>query len=92
MLAPGSQAHRLFPQTMKTLESQSGAKQITTLKLNRPSSAKGRTSILPSIEKVSMTDAIAQASGDVRKSIEEWEAARPEWLKRYEAGKPKVDE
>lgn len=77
---------------MKTLEAQSGAKQITTLKLNRPASAKGRTSILPSIEKVSMTDAIAQASGDVRKSIEEWEAARPMWLKRYEAGKPKAEE
>lgn len=77
---------------MKTLEAQSGAKQVTTLKLNRPSSAKGRTSILPSIEKISMTDAIAQASADVRKSIEEWEEARPEWLKRYEAGKAKADE
>ncbi|KAJ9107167.1 hypothetical protein QFC19_002827 [Naganishia cerealis] len=72
--------------TMKSLEAQSGS-QITTLKLNRPGSGEGRRSVLPSIEKVSMGDAIAQASDDVRKATEEWEAARPKWVKRYEANK-----
>ncbi|KAJ9095280.1 hypothetical protein QFC21_005646 [Naganishia friedmannii] len=68
-------------ETMKSLEAQSGS-QITTLKLNN---SPDRRSVLPSIEKVSMGDAIAQASDDVRKATEEWEEARPAWLKRYEA-------
>jgi hypothetical protein len=71
---------------MKTLEAQSGTSQITTIKLGRAASAKGRTSILPSIEKVSMDEAIAQAADDVRKSTEEWEEKRPRWLKASQAG------
>ncbi|KAJ9112678.1 hypothetical protein QFC22_006180 [Naganishia vaughanmartiniae] len=70
-------------ETMRSLEAQSGS-QITTLKLNN---SPDRKSVLPSIEKVSMGDAIAQASEDVRKATEEWEAARPEWLKRFEASR-----
>ncbi|KAI5450178.1 hypothetical protein NCC49_003327 [Naganishia albida] len=80
-------AMRAQLETMKTLESQSGTSQITTIKLGRAASAKGRTSILPSIEKVSMDEAIAQAADDVRKSTEEWEEKRPSWLKAFEAGK-----
>ncbi|KAJ9119325.1 hypothetical protein QFC24_005796 [Naganishia onofrii] len=88
---PGSRADRSthnlpFPiptQTMKSLEAQSGS-QITTLKLNN---SPNRRSVLPSIEKVSMGDAIAQASEDVRKATQEWEEARPEWLKRFEEGR-----